>query len=734
MLPQADVEIVARDVALPGLRFVLDAGALTKELRMAPMIPLYLRYKPGTSCVAALAAPDGSRVVAVMAYTRAHYMEVRNRREWREGPDPAVFHDDACLVVVPLARDRKLKGARLITNAEDSGDFLKNLVGDETGASRLLRYKAGRRLVVQIGDVRPRALVKAYSKSNFPAALEGARIAQMLGGAPVLGLSTRRHCLAWPWLAGTPLCPEEGGRSGPAEWRAAGQALALIHQASPRPQATITRADELAALAALATDLPQLSADLTHRATPLIEAVAAGLVRTPFQPCLIHGDFSADQVLVHEGRATIIDWDRAATGDPARDIGSLLARLDVQALDGAELAGLAEIFRDCYAGAGGPATEGLEFQHARALLALTNEGFRQRRPDWSDRAARLLARVADILGMEKITPGKPMLPEKPMLNDARDPAMMAPLLKEILPSDILALEVDLLRHKPGRRALLRYRINTADGFLRVLGKLRAKGADKRTPTLHAALRARGLDGSAPFCVGIPAVRGSIAAPALWLQDEVAGQPLTDLLRPGADIVPAARTGAALARLHKANVPAGRSWTMADELDVLTRALTAARAALPEQGARIDTIARAATEIVQRSGPIRPTGIHRDFYPDQVLIDAERVWLLDFDLYANGDPTIDVANFLAHLDEDGLRNHGDATALSAHGAAFLEGYEDVNPGTDRSRITALRFVSLARHINLSRVIAGRGHVTLALINHCTTYAAKCPANRSAVTRW
>src|SRR5699024_3819991 len=71
--------------------------------------------------------------------------------------------------------------------------------------------------------------------------------------------------------------------------------------------------------------------------------------------------------------------------------------------------------------------------------------------------------------------------------------------------------------------------------------------------LHATLRAQGLDERAPDRTGVPAMRGSIAAPALWLQDEVPGRRLADLLRPGADTAPAARTGAALARLIAATM-------------------------------------------------------------------------------------------------------------------------------------------------------------------------------------
>ena len=46
----------------------------------------------------------------------------------------------------------------------------------------------------------------------------------------------------------------------------------------------------------------------------------------------------------------------------------------------------------------------------------------------------------------------------------------------------------------------------------VFGKLRAKGPDRRTPALHLALRAAGLDGRGPHRVGVPEPVAEINAP------------------------------------------------------------------------------------------------------------------------------------------------------------------------------------------------------------------------------
>lgn len=300
------------------------------------------------------------------------------------------------------------------------------------------------------------------------------------------------------------------------------------------------------------------------------------------------------------------------------------------------------------------------------------------------------------------------------LDAALDPVRMAARLAETLGQQVAHITAELLRHKPGRRVLIRYGGGPAV-TPPILGKLRTKGPDTRTPALHEALRAQGLDARAPGRVGVPAARGIVAAPALWLQDEVPGRQLTHLLHPGADTGPAARVGAALARLHNTTVSTHQVWTLDDEPAVPLRNLEQARECLPDEAVRLDAIAAAARSALMALGPAPTVGIHRDVYPDQALVDGDTVWLLDLDLYASGDPAIDPGNFLAHLDEHGLRHHDDVEALAAHRAAFLSGYEAARP-FDSGRVERLRYVSLARHINLGLRLPGRLHTTLPLIDH------------------
>lgn len=707
MLSQADVDLVHRDSGLPGLADLLDPTDLIGRAGMEEHCATYLRYKPGTSCVIALVPPDGALgALAAMTYPPERYAEVRARAKWQIGPEPVHYFDDICTALVPLRHDRKVTAARKLGSAEQRQDYLRHLRLDGA-ALELLRYKPGRRLVLRAelpsGQA---AILKAYEKSGFPSALAGARHADQHAGAHLLSVDAERYGIASRWVVGAPLDPSHSPTDA---FRAAGRELARLHMAAPCPGSVLRT-----------TDLgPAAAAHLLPRVAGAISALALSVSEelkclSP-APCIIHGDFSADQVVVRDGHATVIDWDRMAIGDPARDLGTFQARLDLDVIRGTvapETAGAAsEGFLQGYARERGSVPDGLAPHRAAALLALATEGFRDRRPGWAQETEAVLSLVETLL------PRKAPKPHAmtPGLSDAMDTGRMAPKLAEVLgvPEDT-SLRACLLRHKPGRRALIRYDM---DGMPPVIGKLRSKGPDHRTPRLHERLRAAGLDGRAPQGVGVPDLIAELNAPPIWLQQMVAGQTLTDLLNTRSAENAARRTGEALAILHATRVPTDREWVLKHELGVIDRSLDHAAATRPDLRRSVEHIRGSAHALAGNLQPADSTGIHRDFYPDQVLIDGEVVWLVDLDLYAAGDPLLDVGNFLAHLTELGLRDHSDARRFAAEMTAFLAGYEVRRDPVDRDRLRVLHWASLIRHIGICQRIPGRAHTTDRLLEIC-----------------
>lgn len=302
---------------------------------------------------------------------------------------------------------------------------------------------------------------------------------------------------------------------------------------------------------------------------------------------------------------------------------------------------------------------------------------------------------------------------------------MRPRLAELLgadPTSFALAEPELIRIKPGLRALIRYRAALGGTTLELIGKMRFHALDRRTPALHDALRAAGLDGTAAHGVGVPRIFGTIPELHIWFQEVVPGRLAADYLVPGADVAPSARAGAALATLHLAAVPADRDWTSAQEAEVLARALEAASRAVPSEARRIAAIGAEAEKMLLGLDAARASCIHRDYYPDQVLVGRDRCHILDLDLYRAGDPAIDVGNYLAHIRELALRRHGRGDALDAHAAAFLDGYRSAAPLPDRRRVDVLEAVASCRHVFISTRIADRRNTTRAVLAMCEAQLA------------
>jgi aminoglycoside phosphotransferase (APT) family kinase protein len=722
MLSQADLTICARDPDLPGLALLLDAADLEGRVRIGPLTPTYLRYKPQTSCAAGFFTEDG-RAIAAYAFAPERYAEVRTRPKWRADPDVQLW-DDVCLAIIPARRDRSLRALRHLLDPRRQPKFLRRLLGTQAAEAvtgmMILRYKPDRRLVARLdGADGPLGVLKIVTNAAFPQALAGATGSEARGGAKLLGTDGDRCAIVTEWIDGDLLCPVNTcGMSDVNAFVATGRALADLHACGHRSIFHTSPFRETQKLQEIVSDVSMLDPHLGEVAKAEAVRLGQAVERHDYDFTLIHGDFSADQIVMRNSEPVILDWDRATLGDPAMDLGSFLARLDAQVIRGECSVAQAEAMADAliagYAEKAGAAPSGVALRTAGGLLMLATEAFRTRDPHWKDRTAALLDRVASLLAGPRAR-----RQAVPMLEHALDPnraqaalaAMLGPAAKDLQ----LDAPPELIRHKPGRRAMVQYDLRHGGPFggsYSLLGKIRFKGLDRRTPGLHRALRRAGLDGSAG--VGVPAVVGDIPDFGMWLQERVTGAALADFLLPDGATDPFARTGAALARLHAAEVAPGRAWTMRDESDVLDRALSRNAAARPSDAGICAAIGASARARLAALPPADRRGIHRDFYFDQVIVAPTCVWLVDLDLFAQGDPSIDVGNFLAHLDELGLRQHGDTAAFARHGTAFLDGYASVRALPSDARIGVLRAVSLARHIDISRRFEDRHHTTDRLI--------------------
>jgi aminoglycoside phosphotransferase (APT) family kinase protein len=204
---------------------------------------------------------------------------------------------------------------------------------------------------------------------------------------------------------------------------------------------------------------------------------------------------------------------------------------------------------------------------------------------------------------------------------------------------------------------------------------------------------------------------------MWLQRRVNGVTATQLIGGPEGPTLAARIAQAIRKVHQAGVPTEKAHTMADELRILHECLPRASALRPELAARIERLLAGCDRLGAGVPALTPCGIHRDFYPAQVVVDAERLWLLDFDLYCLGDPGLDIGNFIGHVTEESLRTHGDPAAWSAAERAMEDRFVALSTESVRPAIHAYTTLTLARHVYLSTQFPERRPFTDRLLDLC-----------------
>jgi len=420
----ADAELVRRDQALPGLRVLLDTGALTARLgvELAPaalgrVVATDVRYKPGTSClVAYLLELDGrSRYGYAKAYGPAAPVKLAKRRAQRRD---RVVLDDLAIVVQLFPDDHRLRSLRRLVEPCAARRLAARLAPDRPclreAELTAVRYKPERRYVARLqAQSGERAALRLYADGGFEPARSAASAFRSAGALSVpglLGSSARDRALLLEWVPGRSL--EEvlaEPRLDPTAAARVGTALALLHEQQPAALTTPAPLAGAAAVHAAAGGLAALLPSLGERADALGNRLLGRLARLPALRSTIHGDFSADQVLLAAGRAAILDLDRAGLGHPAADLGSFVAALERDALDGTLERSRVDAFAGelvaAYRDRSGCAALPVELHTAAALLRLAVEPFRRREPDWPGRAERLLARAEELEGRSR-RPGR----------------------------------------------------------------------------------------------------------------------------------------------------------------------------------------------------------------------------------------------------------------------------------------------------------------------------------------
>jgi aminoglycoside phosphotransferase (APT) family kinase protein len=518
-------------------------------------------------------------------------------------------------------------------------------------------------------------------------------------------------------------------------------------------------------LQAVAAYLGFLCPEWESRACRLADRLADGLVRQPLRPRPYHGDFHPKQVLVDGDHIVILDLDEAAHGDSAADLGHFIAFLELNVLRGRLPRERAEQIKECflagYRQTGGQwSPERVQLHLAATLLTRARHPFRNGEPDWPQRMAELIGWAESLAPAARaehsaaavgpqvrvVDPfGSAADADMGFLAQALDPAEAWRQIRRLVPgaadremgqhaapssaddaSGWCLRSIRVARYKPGRRCLIEYELERPGGkpgnrtersTIILVGKAKARGMDEATHRLMHQLRGAGFGEDSADGICVPEPLGMVREFQMCLYRKAPGEPVTQLLA-GPDGKPlAARIAEGIYKLHQANVSCQRRHTIADELRILHDRLSTLALSRPQWAPRLQRLLADCDRLGAAIPEPAACGIHRDFYADHVLVEGPRLYLLDFDLYCQGDPGLDVGNFIGHLIEQSLRTSGNPRALDMQQEALVRRYVELSGPAVASSIDAYTTLTLVRHIWLSTQFPDRRGSTEALLELC-----------------
>lgn len=778
MLTSEDTNVVSRDPGLPALRVFLDDDAALQvfeqhcpEIEPYSATCTYLRYKPGTSCLASytVATAAGDRSFYAKAYPRGKsekISKVLERTSDQDESQTGVFTvSDLSAVFSAFPYDYELPALRMLEADEGSIPLLSRLAPDDKNIQKAtvdpLRYKPERRFVARL-DVagKAAAVLKVHTKARY---LQAKRAMKSLGPlanfttAKALGHSDRYCTQLLSWLEGSSLMSQiDRGQIKAESFAAAGACLAHLHRRSIEKLPRRLPSHESNEVRQQANDFNYVNVAMQARLIRLTNWCADALVGFAGHSVPTHGDFHPGQLLVGDGSVSLIDLDNVALGNPAYDQGSFLAQLEYAYLSGAisevDKEAASRAFLQGYQSVASMSCNShvVNIYTTSSLLRLIHEPFRHRTADWQERQEAILQSAEEfITEHDTLTPHRntnasstasrassaevaifdDLLASKdeklPWLSQAINPDLarevIGPCARQAFERDRLAPKtIRVLRHKPGRRCLIAYEFREgSQGEQRILlGKVHAKkNRHDQSFQLQKALWDNGFDEQSDDGISVAKPVAIIPQWKMWLQQYVPGMSGWEAMKQPASSSTLKLLAEAARKLHQSNLIVQRTHTPDDEVAILEERLHQVTRAKPRLAERVEKLLEGCKALATTVDSSATATIHRDFYPDQVLFHRDRIYLLDLDLFCHGNPCLDIGNYCAHLLEMGIRRLRERKLLDTAARQFKQTYAQCDQTVSQAEIEVFTTLSLARHISISTQFNDRAFATEQILRSC-----------------
>ncbi|HYY06563.1 MAG TPA: phosphotransferase [Candidatus Limnocylindria bacterium] len=222
----------------------------------------------------------------------------------------------------------------------------------------------------------------------------------------------------------------------------------------------------------------------------------------------------------------------------------------------------------------------------------------------------------------------------------------------------------LVSHRPERRALVRL---SGQRYARVV-------RPDRCSRMFASLRTAERLAGGRF--DVPPVLHADEAGGVAVTGALQGRSLHRLLAEDSALAAAAAVGRALFELHSApalDVP--RPHGPAEEAAVVSEWLDRASAHAARLAAPLHAEAAGVRAALSALPGCPAVPVHRDFHDKQCLVGpGGRVAMLDFDTVTQGDPAVDLANLLVHVELRSLQGRCTPERARLVAEAIVEAYE------------------------------------------------------------
>lgn len=310
---------------------------------------------------------------------------------------------------------------------------------------------------------------------------------------------------------------------------------------------------------------------------------------------------------------------------------------------------------------------------------------------------------------------------------ALDPEAMKRFLGDFLDASnggresVRKCEIDILRYKPEKRCTLRYRLEAVDLLSHrtlersFVGKMYDDGEEgERVFTVMQELYGKGFGGGSSGSIKVPRPLGYIGELHMVLMENVPGSSLTKSFSSpnlADNLEVAAR---ALAEIHDCPVKTARERGVRGEVSGLKRWVWKATQVYPELAESLEASLKGILESANDLRCHKPVLVHGDFSPNQVLLGSDGATIVDFDSICNGDPAIDVGNFLAHLKWKELELSWTEEEARNYGEAFLATYQPHIQPELRTRVGFYYRATLLRLACLLSLRPERHYLTAPLL--------------------